>query len=121
MHFYGADLPWLQQARDGVTEFIQRCVTQLGGNPGPEANAQPLGAGGEYSLPARTKEEIAATPAANEGHVSRAPRRFQNEDPVEVVDRRGELQDPLQQRPAASQPPQPPERRIVLPGDPWSL
>jgi len=102
-----------------VVAFITRCVNQLGSSPGPEANAQPLSAGAQYTQPARTKEEIAETPAANEGQVSHAPRRFRNDDDVETVARRGELRDPMQQRPAA--PPPPPQRRIVLPNDPWSL
>lgn len=113
---YG-EVPWLNQVRDGVVAFVTRCVHQLNG-PGPEANAQPLGAGGEYTQPARTKEEIAETPAASDGQVSRAPRQFSNDDTVETVDRRGELRDPVQRQPAA---PQQPSRRIVLPGDPWSL
>lgn len=103
-----------------MVAFIQRCIVQLNGSPGPQANAQPLAEGAQYVERARTADEIKATPAANEGAVSRAPRRFRTDDDVETVDGRGELQDPVQRRPAAPQP-QPPQRRIVLPGDPWNL
>lgn len=116
MHFYGADLPWLKQAKDGTVAFIQRCVSQLGGPP-PQANAQPLRDGATYVERARTAEEIKATPAANEGHVSRAPARYQNDDDVDTVAGRGELQDPVQQPTAP-----PPQRRIITPGrEMWSL
>lgn len=111
---YG-EVPWLKQCQDGVVAFVTMCVRQLGENPGPQANAQPLAAGAQYNQPARTAEEIKATPAANEGTVSRAPRQFRTEDPVETVDRRGELADPVQQ------PQQAPARRIILPSDPWAL
>ena len=97
--------------------FVTRCVQQLGGAP-PATNATPLGEGSGYVLPARTADEIRATPAANEGAVSRAPRRFRTDDPVETVDGRGELSDPVQ-RPR--QAPPPPQRQIILPGDPWAL
>ena len=114
---YG-EVPWLEQVRDGVRAFVMRCITQLGESPGPDANAQPLSAGGEYVLPARTKEEIVETPAANEGSVTRAPRRFRTDDSVETVDGRGELADPVQRPP---QPQPQPQRRIVLPNDPWNV
>lgn len=97
---------------------MQRCITQLGGSPGPAQNAQPLRAGADYSRPARTADEIRATPAAHEGAVSRAPQRFRTMDPVEAVDRRGELADPVQHSEPATDPQR---RRIILPNDPWTV
>lgn len=115
IEYYGADLPWLKQAKDGVVTFIQRCITQLGGNPGPQTNALPIADGAEYNERARTAEEIKATPAANSGHVSRAHQRFQTDDDAETVAGRGELADPV--RPAAPQP-----RKIIVPKNGgWSL
>jgi hypothetical protein len=106
----------LKQAKDGTVAFIQRCVNQLGGSPGPQQNAQPLRDGARYVERARTAEEIKATPAANEGHVSRAPARYRNDDDVDTVAGRGELADPVQQ------PAQPPQRRIITPDSKgWSL
>ncbi len=116
MQHYGDDLPWLKQAQDGVVAFVQRCISQLGGNPGPQANAQPISSGADYNAPARTAEQIKAEPAANEGSVSRAPRRFRADDNVETVAQRGELADPVGQ----SAPPAP--KKIVIPKNgEWSL
>jgi hypothetical protein len=100
-----------------VAEFVTKCINQLGGQPGPQTNALPLGEGSGYVLPARTADEIRQTPAANTGHVSRAPRRYQTMDSVETVAQRGELADPVQGQPE----PQQPQRRIILPNDPWAL
>ena len=115
--YYGAETPWIKQCRDGVVAFVERCVHQLGGSAGPQVNAAPLSDGSGYVLPARTADEIKATPAADERGVSRAPRKFTNNDSVDTVARRGELADPVQQQPL---PPQPPPRRIILPSDPWN-
>lgn len=102
-----------------MVAFVERCVAQLGGSPGPQANAAPLSTDGSgYVMPARTAEEIKATPAADVGNVSQAPRRFRTNDSVDTVAGRGELADPVQQQPVA---PQPPPRRIILPSDPWNL
>ncbi len=95
--------------------FIQRCVTQLGGSPGPQTNAMPISEGAQYTHPARTAQQIRETPAANEGAVSRAPRRFRTDDPVETVQQRGELADPVPE-------PAPQQRRIIVPKkNGWSL
>lgn len=116
MEDYYAGAPWLQQAQDGVAAFIQQCFDQLGQSAPPIANAQPLSNGAQYHERARTAQEIKESIAAEERGVSRAPKHFKTEDPVEVVDERGELADPVS--PPATQ-----QRKIIVPKNPgeWSI
>lgn len=55
-------------------EAVQNCIEMLSGTVAPRMNNQPLGQGGQYAFPARTREELqaSAAQAAHHGQVSQA-------------------------------------------------
>lgn len=80
---FGDDCMWLDQVRDGVVGFVDRCVQTL--NTEPPVRAQTLAAGAPYKERARTAEEIKATPASEERGVTKAPpRRMRTEEHMET-------------------------------------
>lgn len=80
---FGKDCLWLDQVRDGVVGFVDRCVQTL--NTEPPVRAQALAAGAPYRERARTAEEIKATPASDERAVTKAPpRRMRTEEHMEI-------------------------------------
>ena len=52
--------PWILQCMTGIQECVQNSVQMLSG-AAPVGNAMGLGQGGQYSHPARTREELQAT------------------------------------------------------------
>lgn len=87
---------------------MHRCIEQLSGpmprNAEPILNGQPTA----FVMPPRTAEEIKRDMAAEEGAVSRAPGRNKvvNETvPMEEMEERGELADPMAAMPPAEPPP----------------
>ena len=65
--------PWILQCMNAVQEAVQNCVELLSGSP-PQGNGLPIGRGGQYQFPARTREELQASQAeaAVNGHTSPA-------------------------------------------------
>lgn len=59
---------WIEQAVSVVRLAFDRAVSQLSRSQ-VSKNEAPLADGAQYAFPARSKEEILETPAANEGHV----------------------------------------------------
>lgn len=111
INHFGEDAPFLQQAQDGVEGFVHRCIEQLG-SPGPVGNAQPIQAGTDYRMPARTAQQLRQDKAADERAVRKAPGKQSNvavnEDVTEEeFEQRGELRNPVA--------PLPKERKLILP------
>lgn len=65
---------WIIQCMQAVQEAVQNCIINLSGTQAPLMNAQPIAEGGQYTMPARTAQEIqqSAAAAAHQGQVSAA-------------------------------------------------
>jgi hypothetical protein len=88
---------WLHQARDGLEQYLERCITQFAGTQQP-TNAGPINSGSDYRAFARTAEEIKETMAAEEAAVSHAksvPRYREHPEEAEIPE--AEIADPMKQ------------------------
>lgn len=118
---YGDDCLWLDQVRDGVIGFVDRCVQTL--NTAPPVRATALADGAPYKERARTAEEIKATIAADERSVSKAPprtRRTAQQLEQDVADPRIEPEGELMPAPMNRRP-RPPEPKPGAAGFQWGV
>lgn len=114
-HFFPGS-PWLEQVRDGLETYLQRCLEQFATSVAPTRNNAPIADGRDYREFARSAEEIKQDMAAEEAAVSAAPRRVPRyrERPDEIQIPESELSDPVAPRPQQE------PKKIIKP-DGWAL